>query len=192
SRCARGRPAKEKYCRAGCPRKETLNHISQACPRTHGKRIARHNAVANNLKRDLENRGYEVYSEPCYPTSLGKCKPDLVAKKDSKILVIDAQVVGESVDLRRANSRKISYYRGNHELEEAIRRQHGIPDISYIGATLNLRGIWSERSVVDLIEKLKVINRSDLPVISTRVLIGTFAQFTMFCRSTVRSTRSCS
>ncbi|GBN58378.1 Retrovirus-related Pol polyprotein from type-2 retrotransposable element R2DM [Araneus ventricosus] len=90
SRCARDRPAKDKYCRAGCPRKETLNHISQACPRTHGKRIDRHNAVANYIKRALENRGYEVYSEPCYPTSMGKRTSDLIAKKESRILVIDA------------------------------------------------------------------------------------------------------
>ncbi|GBN08373.1 hypothetical protein AVEN_84205-1, partial [Araneus ventricosus] len=110
----------------------------------------------------------------------------------SKILVIDAQVVGESVDLRRANSRKISYYRDNHELDDSIHKQHGTPDISYIGATLNLRGIWSDKSASDLIDKFKVINRSHLPVISTRVLVGTFAQFTMFSRSTVRATRYCS
>ncbi|GBN07200.1 Retrovirus-related Pol polyprotein from type-2 retrotransposable element R2DM [Araneus ventricosus] len=32
SRCVRGRPEEDKYCRAGCPRKETLNHISQSLP----------------------------------------------------------------------------------------------------------------------------------------------------------------
>ncbi|GBN08981.1 Retrovirus-related Pol polyprotein from type-2 retrotransposable element R2DM [Araneus ventricosus] len=84
--CTRGRPAKDKYCRAGCPRKETLNHVSQwrsivkygscarkhnttnhvsqACPRTHGKRIQTHDAFVNYIKRALENREHEVYSEP--------------------------------------------------------------------------------------------------------------------------------
>ncbi|GBO40179.1 Retrovirus-related Pol polyprotein from type-2 retrotransposable element R2DM [Araneus ventricosus] len=47
SRCARGRFNKDKMCRAGCNRKETLNHISQGCPRTHQRRIARHNAISN-------------------------------------------------------------------------------------------------------------------------------------------------
>ncbi|GBN73446.1 Retrovirus-related Pol polyprotein from type-2 retrotransposable element R2DM, partial [Araneus ventricosus] len=151
--CARGRPAKDKYCIAGCPRKETLNHISQACPRTHGKRISRHNAVANYIKRALENRGHEVYLVPLYNTSLGYRKPDLVAKKNSKILVIDTQIVGESVDLKRANDRKISYYRDNHELDRAIEIQHQAVEINYIGATLNLRGVWSEKSATDLVEK---------------------------------------
>ncbi|GBN17319.1 Retrovirus-related Pol polyprotein from type-2 retrotransposable element R2DM [Araneus ventricosus] len=146
SRCARGRPAKDMYCRAGYPRKETLNHVSQACPRTHVKRIRRHDAIINYIKRALENRGHEVHSKPLYKTSLGNRKPDLIAKKDGELLVIDAQIVGEAVDLERADSRKIFYYRDNHKLDLAIQNQHGIPNISYLGATLNLRGVWSEKS----------------------------------------------
>ncbi|GBN96150.1 Retrovirus-related Pol polyprotein from type-2 retrotransposable element R2DM [Araneus ventricosus] len=115
ARCARGRPAKDKYCQAGCPRKETLNHVSQACPRTHGKRIQRHEAVVNYLKRACQNWGFEVTTEPLYKTSAGNRKPDLLARKNGKILVIDAQVVGNAVDLDRANNRKISYYRDNVE-----------------------------------------------------------------------------
>ncbi|GBM23943.1 hypothetical protein AVEN_205825-1 [Araneus ventricosus] len=80
---------------------------------------------------------------------MGKRKPDLIAKKESRILVIDAQVVGESVDLRKANTRKISYYRDNHELDDCIQK-HGTSDINYCSATLNLRGVWSERSASDL------------------------------------------
>ncbi|GBM36535.1 Retrovirus-related Pol polyprotein from type-2 retrotransposable element R2DM [Araneus ventricosus] len=190
ARCARGRPAKDKFCLAGCPRKETLNHVSQACPRTHGKRIQRHDAVINYIKRACENSGYEVISEPLCKTSMGKRKPDLLAKKDGKIVVIDAQIVGEAVDLERANNRKISYYRDNLELDSAIQVQHGSPDISYIGATLNLRGVWSAKSVFDLIEKFKVLSRSDVPVISTRILLGTFAGFIMFNRSTVRAVKN--
>ncbi|GBN17316.1 hypothetical protein AVEN_131257-1 [Araneus ventricosus] len=63
-------------------------------------------------------------------------KPDLIAKKDGKILVIDAQIVGEAVDLERANNRKISYYRDNVELDLAIQVQHGSPNINYLSATL--------------------------------------------------------
>ncbi|GBN87462.1 Retrovirus-related Pol polyprotein from type-2 retrotransposable element R2DM [Araneus ventricosus] len=189
ARCARGSPAKDKYYRAGCPRTETLNHVSQACPRTHGKRIQRHEAVINHIKRACENRGFEVTAEPLYKTQVGNRKPDLLAKKDGKILVIDAQVVGDAVDLERANNRKISYYRDNVELDQQIQAQHGSPDISYLGATLNLRGVWSAKSVFDLVDKFKVLSRTDVPVISTRVLIGTFASFTMFNRSTARATR---
>ncbi|GBN58773.1 Retrovirus-related Pol polyprotein from type-2 retrotransposable element R2DM [Araneus ventricosus] len=46
SRCAPGRPQKEKMCRACCNRKETLNHISQGCPLAQERKIARHNVLA--------------------------------------------------------------------------------------------------------------------------------------------------
>ncbi|GBN75980.1 Retrovirus-related Pol polyprotein from type-2 retrotransposable element R2DM [Araneus ventricosus] len=189
SRCARGRPAKDKYCRAGCPRKETLNHIPQTCPRTHGKRIMRHEAVANYVKRACENRGYEVVTEPLYRTTIGNRKPDILAKKGDKVLVIDAQVVGDSVDLDRANDRKIHYYRDNLDLDQQIQSKYGTHDVSYLGVTLNIRGVWSAKSANDLVNKFKILSRTDVPVVSTRVLIGTFASFTMFSRSTARATR---
>ncbi|GBN95220.1 Retrovirus-related Pol polyprotein from type-2 retrotransposable element R2DM [Araneus ventricosus] len=189
-RCARGRPAKDKFCRAGCPHKETLNHVSQACPRTHGKRIQRHDAVVNYIRRALENRRHEVISVPLYKTSMGNRKPNLLAKKDGKKLIIDAQIDGEAVDLERANNRKISFYRNNVELDQAIQVQHGSPNINYLSATLNLRGVWSSKSAFDLIEKFKVLNRSYVPVVSSRVLLGTFAGFSMFSRPTVRATRN--
>ncbi|KAG8176132.1 hypothetical protein JTE90_012386 [Oedothorax gibbosus] len=47
SRLRRGR-AGNRYCRAGCRCKETLNHILQNCARTHGKRIARYDHLVNN------------------------------------------------------------------------------------------------------------------------------------------------
>ncbi|GBM36536.1 hypothetical protein AVEN_46013-1 [Araneus ventricosus] len=144
----------------------------------------------NYIKRACENRGYEVIAEPVYKTAVGNRKPDLLAKKDGKVVVIDAQIVGEAVDLERANNRKISYYRDNVELDQQIQTQHGSPDISYVGATLNLRGVWSAKSAFDLVEKFKVLSWSGVPVVSTRVLLGTFAGFTMFNRSTARAARS--
>ncbi|GBM34634.1 Retrovirus-related Pol polyprotein from type-2 retrotransposable element R2DM [Araneus ventricosus] len=149
----------------------------------------RHEAVANYLKRACENRGYEVVTEPLYKTAVGNRKPDIVARKNDKVLVIDAQVVGDAVDLDRANNRKISYYRDNIELDQQIQTKYGTPDISYLGVTLNLRGVWSAKSASDLVNKFKVLSRTDVPVVSTRVLIGTFASFTMFNRSTARATR---
>ncbi|GBN12279.1 Retrovirus-related Pol polyprotein from type-2 retrotransposable element R2DM [Araneus ventricosus] len=139
--CAQDWPAKDKYCRAGCPRKETQSYLKYA--QGPMERISRHNAVANYLKRALENRGYEIFSEPLYSTPLGNRKPDLVAEKDSKILVIDAQIVRDSVDLKRANARRIGYYRDNRELDESIQK-HQSTETDHIGATLNFRGIWSE------------------------------------------------
>ncbi|GBN01335.1 Retrovirus-related Pol polyprotein from type-2 retrotransposable element R2DM [Araneus ventricosus] len=174
-------------CRAGCNRKETLNHISQGCPLTHQRRIARHNAVSNYIKRGLENRGYTVFDEPIYKTSVGNRKPDLVALKNKTAFVIDSQIVGESVGLKRANQRKISYCKDNDEMIDEIRRLHKVDEVSVLAATLNLRGCWSSRSVDDLITKNRMLTQNDLTVRSTRVLIGTYSAFTLFNKSTWRA-----
>ncbi|GBO39965.1 Retrovirus-related Pol polyprotein from type-2 retrotransposable element R2DM [Araneus ventricosus] len=187
SRCARGRLSKDKMCRAGCNHKETINHISQGCPRTHQRRVARHNAVSNYIKRGLENRGFTVFSEPVYKTPIGNRKPDLVAVKGKVAFVIDSQVVGESVELKRANQRKISYYRDNDTMLNQIRQLHRVDEVSVIAATLNLRGCWAAKSVEDLVVKNKMMTLNDLTVISTRVLIGTFSAFTLFNKSTWRT-----
>lgn len=78
SRTSRGRP-KDRHCRAGCNRPETLNHVLQQCHRTHGSRIKRHDAVASILARALETNGYTVYNEPKMQTESGARKPDIVA-----------------------------------------------------------------------------------------------------------------
>ncbi|GBN40510.1 hypothetical protein AVEN_275214-1 [Araneus ventricosus] len=90
-------------CRAGYNRKETLNHVSQGCPRTYERRMACHNAVSKYIKRGLEKRSYIVFEKPAYKTSTGKRKPDLVAISNDVAFVIDSQVVRESVDLKRSN-----------------------------------------------------------------------------------------
>ncbi|GBM03456.1 hypothetical protein AVEN_79643-1, partial [Araneus ventricosus] len=105
-----------------------------------------------------------VFSKPIFDSPFGKRKPDLVAEKDK--FFIDSQVVGDSVDLKRSNLRKISYYRDNQELDDSIRKQHLATDGNYVGATLNFRGFWSEKSADDLVGRFKVLNRSDLSVIS--------------------------
>ncbi|GBN58405.1 Retrovirus-related Pol polyprotein from type-2 retrotransposable element R2DM [Araneus ventricosus] len=174
-------------CRAGCNRNETLNHISQGCPRTHQRRIARHNAVSNYIKHGLENRGYIVFDELIYKTNVGNRKPDLVVLKNKTAFVIDSQIVGESVDLKRANQRKISYYRDNDEMIDQIRQLHKVDEVSVLAATLNLRGCWSLHSVEDIVTKNKMLTQNGLTVLSSRVLIGTYSAFTLFNKSKWRS-----
>ncbi|GBN33147.1 hypothetical protein AVEN_87069-1 [Araneus ventricosus] len=78
-----------------------------------------------------------------YKTVTGKRKPDLVAILNDIAFVIDSQVGKEAVDLKRANQRKISYYRDNEDMIEQIKRQHKVNCVSVIAATLNLGGCWS-------------------------------------------------
>ncbi|KAG8174322.1 hypothetical protein JTE90_000999 [Oedothorax gibbosus] len=51
SRCARGRPEKDRLCRAGCHRNEDLAHILQVCQRTQGMRISETTAKATGLEK---------------------------------------------------------------------------------------------------------------------------------------------
>ncbi|GBN57612.1 Retrovirus-related Pol polyprotein from type-2 retrotransposable element R2DM, partial [Araneus ventricosus] len=104
TRTSRGRPNKIRSCRAGCAALETPNHVVQQCFRSHGLRIKRHNAIANYICRSLQQKGFQVTEEPVYPLTAGTLKPDLVAFKSNSALVLDVQVVGDSVELDSAHT----------------------------------------------------------------------------------------
>lgn len=84
--------------------------------------------------------------------------------------MIDAQVVGEQVDLDRAHRRKIEYY-SEDQVVEAIKREHEVQSVIVTSATLSWKGVWSPLSALRLRE-LGVIRAGDTKVLSTRVLIG--------------------
>ncbi|KAG8173760.1 hypothetical protein JTE90_013154 [Oedothorax gibbosus] len=182
SRLRRGR-AGDRYCRAGCRCKETLNHVLQNCPRTHGKRIARHDHIVNNIKAHLEQKGCQVFNEPIFDTPVGKRKPDIIAIRQGSALVIDAQIVGDSVDLNRAHRRKVNYYADNVTLVDGIKALYGVDVVRFYSTTLNWRGVWSQESLKPLLDE-RVIPRSMIPSLPTKVLIGGLACFNFFCKST--------
>ncbi|KAK4316122.1 hypothetical protein Pmani_012631 [Petrolisthes manimaculis] len=53
SREARGRPERPVLCRHGCQRPETLGHIQQSCPVTHGWRVQRHDKIVTTVCADM-------------------------------------------------------------------------------------------------------------------------------------------
>lgn len=182
SRTARGRAEIDRSCRAGCRCPETLNHILQQCHRTHGPRIARHDAVVKYVKRNLENRGYQTTIEPIIRLPNGTtAKPDIVACKDRTVWVLDAQVRTDgnldAFDLDKARK----YDR--EDLKTLLRRRYDAVDVKCCGITLNWRGVWSKRSAKILLSA-KMITKHDLAVISTRVIIGGIASHIIFNRST--------
>ncbi|KAG8179198.1 hypothetical protein JTE90_004026 [Oedothorax gibbosus] len=133
SRCGRGRNT-DRLCRAGCARSETTGHILQVCPRTHGMRVRRHDAIINYAIRGLEQRGFVVAREPLFSTAEGRKKPDLVATKGSSAFIIDAQVVSDSELLRRAHRRKVDKY---EDLAPLVLAQFGIQSVLSLSLTLN-------------------------------------------------------
>lgn len=182
SRTSRGRPG-DRSCRAGCGLPETSNHIIQVCHRTNKLRIKRHNAVANYITRSLEGKGYLVEQEPTFSTAEGNRKPDVVATLGKTTLVIDAQVVNDQMNLEEANQNKINYYKNNSTLAQKIKEKYGSDTILTLAATLTWRGIWSKTSAEELL-RLGAIRKRDLPVISTRALVGSVAAWNIFNKVT--------
>jgi len=133
SRAARGRNA-TRVCRAGCDSIETQNHIQQICHRTNGTRISRHNAVTKYISKRMISKGYRVLNEPLVHTADGIRKLDLVAIKGGQCLVVDAQVVGEQVDLNAAHRNKTTYY---SKYKEEIKALTNTSEVSFSSATLS-------------------------------------------------------
>ncbi|GBN63963.1 hypothetical protein AVEN_274160-1 [Araneus ventricosus] len=92
--------------------------------------------------------GFKVTEEPVYPLPAGTLKPDLVAFKNNSALVLDAQVVGDSVELDSAYTAKIVKY---VQLEQAVKVQTGAKKVEFSSITLNSRGVWSPASAEKLL-----------------------------------------
>uniref|UniRef100_T1K6E2 Reverse transcriptase zinc-binding domain-containing protein n=1 Tax=Tetranychus urticae TaxID=32264 RepID=T1K6E2_TETUR len=80
SRVWRGRGADEKSlrCRAGCNARETLNHVSQSCFRTHRVRTARHDKILDFICERLDVVGVKYVREKPISFPGKKLIPDLI------------------------------------------------------------------------------------------------------------------
>ena len=184
SRATRGntRRYQDRFCRAGCRVPETLNHILQKCGRTNGPRIDRHNNVAKFVARRMKDKGYNVVEEQIFPTRNGNRKPDLVCRKDDKVIVIDAQVVTDSYDLDEAHRRKTSYYTTD-TFKEAVLAVYKVTSFIMLTVTLSYRGIWSGKSLKGLKDE-GILLAGDEALLSTQVGIGSIAAHRLFNTST--------
>ena len=133
-RTSRGR-IHDRSCRAGCNASETLNHVLQTCHRAHDARIRRHDAVMAYLARGLEQRKYRVTREAEFRTEEGVRKPDLIATKMGRSIIIDAQVVNDQTILDLAHKRKTEYYSENASLRRAIATKCGTEEMQFTSAT---------------------------------------------------------
>lgn len=115
-----------------------MPHILQNCPRTHGPRVKRHDALVNYAVRGLEQKGYVVTREPHFKTAQGLRKPDIVAIRGGTAHVIDAQVVTDGEPLRRAHRRKVEKY---IDLTPTIMAQFGVGEVLGHSLTVNWLGV---------------------------------------------------
>lgn len=182
-RTTRGRksiPSVVTTCRGGCGVSETTYHTIQACYRSKGVRMLRHNRVVDLLEAGLNTRGYSVTKERrLLVENVGAKQPDLVVVKAGRATIIDAQVVsGQCVEA--AHHQKVAAYRGLVGFDDAIRLKYGVEVVQHVPCTISWRGVWSKRSVSDLVG-LGIPDRT-LHMIVTSVLRGSWMCWRMFNR----------
>lgn len=177
SRCARGRPLKDRMCGGDCNAVETLNHIEQVCHRTHGMRVRRHNAVTTYIARNCRSKGLKVLEEPIIPTPSGNHKPDLIITNKDTAFRIDAQIISERYDLNKAQKNKTNKYKSiKNEIHILTEKEQ----VHFGTATLNWKGLW-ERESAEQLKGWKIITPQDIMVIS-RILVREIEAMRVFPR----------
>ena len=166
SRCARGRPDATRHCTVCGPNVvEDLSHILQACPRTHGARIMRHDHILSLLSKRLRMLGWEARPELRIETSAGLRKPDLlVFRPGDQAWVIDVSIVSDTYDdLDIPFRSKVEKYKSRPEITASIEAELGlVPEFSAF--ILSWRGDYSPETAKDC--KLLGLKKDDLCLIS--------------------------
>lgn len=172
-------------CRAGCGVTETAAHVIQQCFRTHGGLILRHDNVATIVAGEMDRLGYMTRREHLFQTSSGGRKPDIVAAKQDRGVVLDVQIVSGARPLTDAHKRKRQYYAGNEELVGKIAALLQVPrtNITVSTITLSWRGVWAHESA-NLMAGLG-ISKAILNGITTRVIKGSLLNFRRFNQTTM-------
>lgn len=184
-RVGRGR-ALPTSCRACSAQSETLAHIVQTCPRTHGGRIYRHDCIVKRLKGALTDKGNKVESEFLYKLNNGNLKPDLVATwndgaRGKRSVVIDVQVVS-ATNTKSWHDNKVQKCASRQDLKSAIMARHQSKAVDVVAATINWRGVWLPSSVTSL--RALGLSQGLLGRLCTRVLRGTLLNWYAFNTST--------
>lgn len=172
-------------CRGGCGVDETTAHIVQQCFRTHGGRVMRHDAIAAVLAAELDRAGYRVRREHLFQTQQGGRKPDILAVKGEQGFVLDVQVVSGARSLNEAHTLKTRYYESNNQLMDSISAllQVNRQKIRVSSVTLSWRGVWAVQSAGILSEM--GLSKALLNGMTTRVLMGSYLNFTRFNQTTL-------
>ena len=183
ARAARGGQRSSSACDA-CGRYESLAHILQSCPRTHGLRVQRHDILVQKLSVMAKRRGWTVIVEPHIRTSQGLRKPDLVLFRQAECHVIDASVVADCGNLSDAYDAKVRYY----DCPDIRRWCEGqfpeqeTPNITFGALILNWRGAMCPRSY-SLLRQVGLSN-NELAIYSISVLESGYRVYRSFKSST--------
>ncbi|GCC33210.1 hypothetical protein chiPu_0011678 [Chiloscyllium punctatum] len=121
---------------------ETISHISGRCPFVKNAQIKCHNEIADQLQKHVSKYGWTSYVEPRLFAKDGSLwKPDLIFRKDQKIVVVDVTVryENDSKALETAWREKQEKYK---HLYAEVRELTGGVDPKYFGFVMGARGKW--------------------------------------------------
>lgn len=180
-RLGRGREGNT-LCRAGCGVSETNFHVIQACHRTHGGRVLRHNRVvemAANMIEKSSNGRWKATIEPQLDTVVGLRKPDLILNDNRTIYVIDVQITGKN-NLAGAKEEKIAKYRNIPNITSVIKAQYGGKKVVFGAIVLSYIG-QIEESCWKLLKKFD-LSKENIFRMVTSVLRGSWLNWFCFNR----------
>ena len=134
----------KKTCRRCGLADETLMHILQTCPITHGTRCRRHNNVVKKVVGKLVQKGFNVHTEQGIPTpgqQTNISRPDIIATKKDYALVLDIICVFESTitSLKDAYRRKVDRYKILHD---SIVSRYIVQKVDFHGLCVGSRGAF--------------------------------------------------
>lgn len=141
TRLSRGSPD-IRMCNACNSKTETLYHVIQGCPRTHGARVKRHDNLVKFIAKRNINRGKQVIIEPRINTAVGLGKPDLVLVDGTLATVVDVQVTGnDNCKLENFNKNKMNYYRDNPDVSDYILDNLQCTEVEFVALTIHYKGL---------------------------------------------------
>lgn len=112
--------------------------------------------------------------EPHFATTEGLRKPDILAVKDHKAILIIPQITSGS-DLVRDYRAKVQKYQ---TIEEMIKTRFAVNEVQYASTTISYRGIWFAASYLEL-KQLKLTEKS-LRKITWLVMRGSWLNWQRF------------
>lgn len=153
ARAARGRPEADPWCDCcGQGTRETLGHILNVCPRTHGPRVYRHDRVLAELEKALIKLGFTTHLEHHFKVGAGSIrKPDLLAYGQGKpSIILDVCICSDwSQDLNTEHFKKVNYYSQHDSITADVVRMTGSPPI-FSALAISWRGCVAPQSARDL------------------------------------------
>lgn len=148
-------PPNARKCRAGCARVESLSHVLQSCPVTHGMRIGRHDNVVKHIANHCRRKSWRTEVEPHVRHADGQLfKPDIVVHQPDRTIVCDVQVSWEgSTPLEIAWERKRVVY-DCIKFREAASKQWPNVHLEFHPIIIGARGVWprANKSACDTLQ----------------------------------------